>query len=105
MLKKEFRNESKPVFDATNWRKEWIKATVAAGLGKKVGEEWYQYKGIIPHDLRRSAIRNMICAGVHQTVAMSISGHKTASVFGRYNITDVKDKQAAMAKIEVYNAL
>jgi integrase len=61
--------------------------------------------GIIPHDLRRSAIRNMIRAGVHQTVAMSISGHKTASVFERYNITDVKDKQAAMSKIELHNAL
>jgi hypothetical protein len=36
---------------------------------------------------------------------MSISGHKTASVFDRYNITDVKDKQAAMAKIELHNAL
>jgi integrase len=105
MLKKEFRNESKPVFDAKNWRKEWNKAAIAAGLGQKTGEEWYQFKGIIPHDLRRSAVRNMIRAGVHQTVAMSISGHKTASVFERYNITDVKDKQAAMAKIELHNAL
>ena len=105
MLKKEFHNEYKPVFDATNWRKEWNKASVAVGLGEKTGEEWFQYKGIIPHDLRRSAIRNMIRAGVHQTVAMSISGHKTASVFERYNITDVRDKRAAMAKIELHNAL
>jgi len=105
MLKKVFRNDAKPVFDTTNWRKEWNKAAVAAGLGEKIGEEWYEYKGIIPHDLRRSAIRNMIRAGINQTVAMSISGHKTASVFRRYDITDLKDKRDAMAKLEASGAL
>jgi integrase len=105
MLKKEFQTVAKPVFDATNWRKAWNAACIAAGLGEKTGEEWYHYKGLIPHDLRRSAIRNMIRAGVSQTVAMSISGHKTASVFERYNITDMQDKKEAMAKLEAFGAL
>jgi hypothetical protein len=43
-------------------------------------------------------------AGVDQATAMSISGHKTVAVFQRYNIVDVKDKQAAMGKVEQFNA-
>jgi hypothetical protein len=37
-------------------------------------------------------------------VAMKISGHKTVSVFMRYNITDVEDVQGAMRKVSNYNA-
>jgi integrase len=101
MLKKMFRVDSKPVFDTTNFRKEWNKACVKVKLGT---QDKYIYRGLIPHDLRRSAVRNMRKAGVDQSVAMSISGHKTISVFQRYNIVDAKDKQAAMSKVEQFNA-
>jgi hypothetical protein len=43
-------------------------------------------------------------AGVATEVAMKISGHKTLSVFMRYNITDVGDVQGAMRKVSNYNA-
>ena len=66
--------------------------------GKENGN-YGTYHGLIPHDLRRSAVRNMIRVGVSQTVAMSISGHKTIAVFQRYDITDDRDKQAAMTRV------
>jgi integrase len=106
------------VFDGTNLRVEWEKACAACGLGTRVKIEgkrivrsdrkqprhvkntWYRYNGLIVHDLRRSAIRNLIRAGVSEQVAMRISGHKTVSVFRRYNIVATDDVVTAMRRLE-----
>src|SRR5215471_2866794 len=80
------------VFDATNLRKAWIAATERAGLA-----------GLLIHDLRRSAVRNLIAAGVPEKVCMTISGHNTRTVFDRYHIVDSSDVLAAMRKVEALN--
>jgi integrase len=91
------------VFDATNLRKSWHKACVAVGLGtlqEVEGSYDKRYNGLIIHDLRRSAIRNLMAAGVSEKVAMSISGHKTRSVFDRYHIVNAAYVQRAMRRVE-----
>ena len=101
MLKLQERGET--VFDGTNLRKAWQKACAATGLGTLTevkGKRDPVYNGLIIHDLRRSAIRNLIRAGVHEKVAMAISGHKTRSVFDRYNIVDTEDIVGAMRQLQ-----
>jgi len=61
-----------------------------------------RYRGLIVHDLRRSAIRNMTLAGVPQNVIMSISGHRTIAVFLRYNIVVSKQLHTAMEAVELW---
>jgi integrase len=87
-------------------REEWYSLCVSSDLGKfepakrKNGEEYDRYVGLNLHDFRRSAIRNMVRRGVHDSVAMKISGHRTASVFRRYNIVDTRDLAEATRLIE-----
>lgn len=56
--------------------------------------------GLIFHDLRRSAIRNMEHAGIPRSVAMAISGHKREDVYRRYDIVNDRDIQAAAQRLE-----
>jgi len=85
-----------------DFRGAWWSLCTKADLGKFVtGENMKpKWKGLIFHDLRRSAVRNMIRAGIPEVVAMKISGHKTRSVFDRYNIVSPDDFVKAAAKLE-----
>ncbi len=71
-----------------DFKRAWRTAVKAAGLPPKMF-----------HDLRRSGIRNMIRRGVPETVAMSISGHRTRSTFDRYSITSGADQRKAMEAV------
>ena len=83
------RNGHKRVSTIVDMRNAWKDATAAAGC-----------PDLLFHDLRRTAIRNMRRHGISEKVAMTISGHKTRSVFERYNIVDHADMHEAVGKLE-----
>jgi integrase len=65
-------------------RRTWLTACRKAGI-----------PALRPHDLRRSAVRNLERAGVSRSVAMKLTGHKTENVYRRYAIVAENDLREA----------
>lgn len=71
-----------------SFRKRWTKACPEAGC-----------PGMIRHDLRRTACRNMVNLGVPERVVMRVMGHKTRSMLDRYVIVSPEDLRDAARRL------
>jgi integrase len=109
------RDDGSPIKD---FRQAWWNACIRAGLGRFEcrdcgsnvcdgrkcsacqSRKKAKYVGLHFHDLRRTGIRNMSRKGIPEKVGMLISGHKTDSVYRRYNIVDMEVLKSATSKIE-----
>ena len=109
-----------------DYRKAWQSACVRLGLGtmepvrdRVTGAVVYaksrpdrlhakpkmklKYEGRKFHDTRRSAVRHLDRSGVSEVVARQIAGHKTRSVYDRYNIVSKADLAEAARKLAVHH--
>jgi len=71
-----------------DFRGAWKAACTKAGV-----------PGRIPHDFRRTSVRNLERAGVPRSVAMKLTGHKTESVYRRYAIVSEADLSEGLTKL------
>ena len=78
-----FHKDGKKI-SLTMWRGHFVKAREKAGRPH-----------VLLHDCRRTAVRNMVRDGVREKVSMELSGHKTRSIFDRYDITSEDDLRDA----------
>jgi hypothetical protein len=99
-----FHRGGKPI---KTFRRSWLTALVKAGLGTEIrsanGKLIKKIGARIPHDFRRTAVRNLERAGVSRSDAMKMVGHRTESIYRRYAIADETSMKEAAEKLEKFH--
>jgi integrase len=88
-----FRVTKTAVLPIKSYKTAWASACQAAGYPEK-----------LVHDLRRTGVRHLRQSGVPESVAMKLTGHRTRSVFLRYDIVDDKDLTIGVEKLAAFHA-
>jgi len=100
-----FHRDGRPI---KTFRRSWTTACVKAGLGTEIrsanGKLIKKIGHRIPHDFRRTAVRNLERAGVSRSDAMKMVGHKTESIYRRYAIADERSMKEAAGKLDQFHA-
>jgi len=84
-----FHREGQPI---RSFRRTWVTACKKAGLSER-----------IPHDFRRTAVRNLERAGVPRSTAMAMVGHRTEAISRRYAIVDEAMLREGAEKLAVFH--
>ena len=77
-------------------------ARISRSLARRRSAARRRLPGRIPHDFRRTAVRNLERAAVPRSTAMAMVGHKTESIYRRYAIVDEVMRQEGGAKLAAY---
>ena len=94
------RPHGEPVFDTTNLREEWRTACHKLKLGM-FDTKTRSYRGAQLHDFRRTAASNMNAKGIQEGKAMTVTGHKTNSMYKRYGIEELDSQRDALDAVTV----
>lgn len=87
------------IFDTTDFRNQWRRACHKLKVGI-FNKEKQTYRGLRPHDFRRAVATRLSAKGIDRSIGMSITGHKTDTMYRRYQIPEVASQRKAFSKIE-----
>jgi len=100
-MRKSFPRPEDHVFDFTNHRNIWNQVCAELGFGQ-YDKKTRKYTGLLMHDFRRSAARNLLKMGVRKELAKRITGHLTDEMSDRYAIQTTDDVREALIKVGKY---
>ena len=81
----------------SDFKRAWATACTKAGfpVGRKHG-------GFVFHNTRHTAVTNLVNAGVPAHEAMTVSGHRTRSIFDRYSLSLKEQTRKALRRVSTY---